>query len=187
MRIITTVALAALFGLGACGEVEVEEVPEAAEIEGFDTDEVPGEALELDAETEIDTDDIGEEIAATGQIEGLQLPNGFFLRTDANRVIFVATDASVEPGETVRVLGTVAGTEVAVFEGWESDAFDVGFEAEWDVETIAYIDAYSVLPVDGAMEGGQGQDGQVDGATTPESPSPGQDEVEDSDPGSKSG
>lgn len=174
---ITTLALALCFGLIACGEAEVEEVPETAEMEDFDTGAEPGEALELDEETFLGPDDIGEDIMATGWVVGLPLQNGFFLRTEDDRVIFVESDRSVQPGETVRAMGPLAGAEAVVFEGWETDAFDAGFEAEWDVETVVYIDAYSVLPVDGVGEEGQTQAG-------PESDTIADDE-RGTDPGSK--
>lgn len=145
MNRFSMLALASIIGMGgtgACGEAEVDEVPETAEIE------LEEGRLEFEEETVLGPDDIGEDLMATGWVVGLPLPNGFFLRTEDDRVIFVETDESVQPGETVRVMGPLTATEAVVFEGWEADAFDTGFEAEWDVETVLYIDAISVSPTD---------------------------------------
>lgn len=182
MRTLMAAGLAVVFGLAACGEAELGEVPEAAEIEGFEADAPPGERLELEEETVLGADDIGANLMATGWVAGLPLPNGFFLRTEDDRVIFVDSDQSVQPGEAVRVIGQLTATDAVVFEGWEADAFDAGFEAEWDVETIVYLDANSVTPVDGPAAGGAaGQD--ASGQGTPGGTEEGQEE----DPGSKSG
>lgn len=148
MRRMTILALSAVFGLGACGEAELDEVPETAEVE---SDDDMGD-LELDEETVLGMDDIGEDIMATGWVSGAPLPMGFFLRTEDDRVIFVQSDADVTAGDQVRVAGPLVATEAAVFEGWETDAFETGFEAEWDVEAIAYVDAFTVTPMSGAMQ-----------------------------------
>lgn len=189
---LTAAGLVVLFGLAGCGEAEVEEVPETAEIEGFDADAPVGERLELDEETVLGPDDIGENLMATGWVAGLPLPNGFFLRTEDDRVIFVDAEQSVEPGQTVRVIGQLTATDAVVFEGWETDAFDAGFEAEWDVETVVYLDASSVMPVNGeAGAGAAGQEGAVpatpQGATQDTAEAAGADHEPGSDPGSKSG
>lgn len=94
-------------------------------------------------------------IDRTGWVTGVPLPGGFFLRTEDDRVIFVETDQPVTAGETVRVAGPLVATQTAVFEGWETDAFEAGFEAEWDVETIVYIDAFTVTSI-GEASGSQG-------------------------------
>lgn len=176
----TALALGVLLGLAACGEAEWEEVPETAEIEQAET---PGQ-LELDEETILGPDDIGERIIATGWVAGMPLPNGFFLRTEDDRVIFVATDQTVQPGQTVRVVGSLLATQAAVFEGWESDAFETGFEPDWDVETVAYIDASTVSPIDGPGTGGdapQPDRTQEDAGTDMDR------DTTEVDPGSKSG
>jgi hypothetical protein len=182
---ITALALAAVFGLAACGEAEMDEVPETAEIEGI---EETG-ALELEEEAVLGLDDVGEDIMATGWVVGLPLPNGFFLRTEDDRVVFVDTDASVQTGDVVRVMGPLAAAEAVVFEGWEGDAFDAGFEAEWDVETVVYIDAASVTPSTAPAAGApSGQDttpGDADAADT--TATDGTMDRPAEDPGSKSG
>ena len=160
MKRIATLVLLTAFGTIACGEGELEEVPETAEVE---QEEGVGQ-LELGEETMLGADDIGEDLMATGWVSGVPLPNGFFLRTEDSRVIFVETDRTVNAGDLVRVTGPLVATEAAVFEGWETEAFDAGFEAEWDVETIAYIDAFMVDPIgEGSMEGDM-QDGGMNGS-----------------------
>lgn len=179
---VTAVGLAVIFGMAACGEAEVDEVPETAEIEGFEAEEVPGERLELGEETVLGPDDIGASLMATGWVAGLPLPNGFFLRTEDDRVIFVDSDHSVQPGETVRVIGQLTAADAVVFEGWETDAFDAGFETEWDVETVVYLDANSVMPIGG------GEGAAQRGATEQRAPAgTTQDTTPEDDPGSKSG
>lgn len=185
MTRMTALALATVFGLAACGDAEMDEVPETAEVE---VEEGLGQ-LELDEELVLGPDDIGETLMATGWVSGAPLPNGFFLRTEDDRVIFVSSTEEVASGDVVRVVGPLVSAQVAAFEGWESDAFEAGFEAEWDVETVAYIDATTVTHMDGGampMEGGDAQPmsdtTSGDGEATAEPVDGG--EV---DPGSKSG
>ena len=170
--------LAVAFGAAACGEAELEEVPETAEVE---SDDDMGD-LELDEETVIGADDVGEDLMATGWVAGMPLPNGFFLRTEDDRVIFVETDESVEMGQEVRVAGPLVATEATVFEGWEGDAFETGFEAEWDVETVVYIDAFMV----DTMTGEAGMNGNGENGATAPAGGDTSDDME-TDPGSKSG
>lgn len=189
MRSITTLTIAALFGLTACGEAEVDQagdVPEAAEIEGLNAEADPGDRLELDRESDLGVDDVGESIMATGRVAGVPLSDGFFLRTVDDQLIFVEGNQSARAGETVRVIGTLEATEALVFEGWETDAFATGFEAEWDVETVVYIDASSVMPMNGeTRRGGTAEESQLrNGAGAQDSPST---DREEQDPGSKSG
>jgi hypothetical protein len=167
--------LVAVFGFAACGEAELDEVPETAEIE---SDDDMGD-LELDEETILGADDIGEDIMATGWVSGLPLANGFFLLTEDDRIIFVESEEQVSAGDMVRVAGPLVATQATVFEGWETEAFEAGFEAEWDVETIAFIDAFTVTHLDGEPAG---EPGQETGAA-----SPGMDGGMEEDPGSKSG
>ena len=143
MQKVLMVSLAAFFGLAACGEAEMDEVPETAEVEA---EPLEGE-LELEEELVLGLDDVGETIMATGWVSGVPLTTGFFLRTEDNRVIFVETTEQVSAGQTVRVQGPLVATETMVFEGWEAEAFEAGFEAEWDVETALYIDATTVTPM----------------------------------------
>lgn len=146
MNRMTTILVAAAIGMGGCGEAEMEEVPETAEVEA---EPLEGE-LELDEELVLGLDDVGETIMATGWVIGAPVANGFFLRTEANRAIFVASDAQVSIGQAVRVTGPLVATDVAVFEGWEAEAFGTELEPEWDMETALFIDAISVTPIGAA-------------------------------------
>ena len=179
--------IAVLVGLAGCGEAELEEVPETAEI----TSDEDVHELELDEETVLGADDIGSDIMATGWVSGAPLQNGFFLRTEDDRVIFVETDQSVAAGDQIRVLGPLVATQAPVFEGWEAEAFETGLEAEWDMETIAYIDAFSVSPIDGAAAtttptGAGQQPGATDGDTARDPAGRMDEGVPAGDPGSKS-
>ena len=133
-----TIAMAV--AVAGCGDAEVDEVPETAEVE---VEPVEGE-VEYDEELILGPDDVGETIMATGWVSGVPLANGFFLRTEVDRVIFVESDRPVSAGDMVRATGPLMASEVAVFEGWEAEAFEAGFEAEWEVETAYYIDATTV-------------------------------------------
>lgn len=138
MKRALTILLAASLGVAGCGDAEVDELPEVAEVEA---DEMQG--LEYDEELVLDAADIGETILATGWVSGLPLDTGFFLRTEGNRLIFVSSEAEVASGDAVRVVGTLLETTVADFEGWEMDAFEDEIEAEWDFDEAYYIDATS--------------------------------------------
>lgn len=140
MNRLMLILLATAVGVIGCGEAEMEEVPETAEVE---IDPIERE-MELEEETMLGLDDVGETLMATGWVVGVPLDNGFYLRTEDDRVIFVQTDTEVETGKAVRVWGPLAATETVVFDEWEIDAFDTGFEAEWDVETALYIQATRV-------------------------------------------
>ena len=140
MKRIFIPALLAVFTLGGC-RAEPDELPETAEVE------VEDGALEYDEELVLTARDAGETILATGWVSGAPMEEGFFLRTEADRVIFVESQDSVATGDAVRVTGPLAATQVPVFEEWEADAFDAGFELEWDVETALYIDAATVEPM----------------------------------------
>lgn len=41
--------------------------------------------------------------------------------------------------DAVRATGVADVAAGTAFEGWETDAFDTGFEAEWDVISAHYI------------------------------------------------
>lgn len=137
------ILLATAVAATGCGEAEMEEVPETAEVE---VEPMEGET-ELEEETVLGMDDVGEIIMATGWVTGVPLESGFFLRTEDDRVIFVETEDDVTPGQVVRVVGPLVASRVMMFEEWEADAFEAGFEAEWNVETALYIDAASVTPM----------------------------------------
>lgn len=137
------ILLATAVAVTGCGEAEMEEVPETAEVE---VEPMEGET-ELEEETVLGMDDVGEIIMATGWVTGVPLESGFFLRTEDDRVIFVETEDDVTPGQVVRVVGPLVASRVMMFEEWEADAFEAGFEAEWNVETALYIDAASVTPM----------------------------------------
>lgn len=126
--------------LSACGgEDQRENVPPAAEIELGQ-----GGEEKLEDATPLTDDDIGEVVVATGEVVGNPLPNGFFLRTGANEVVFVASEEQVRSGEQVRTVGPLARVEAATFRGWRVDALEGTVQAEWDVLDTYYITATSV-------------------------------------------
>lgn len=139
----TALLLTALATLGCEAEAERDELPEVAEVE-VEPDE--GE-LELNEELVLAQDDVGETIMATGWVTGIPLGTGFFLRTEGNRVIFVESTETVSTGAAVRVTGPLMLAEALVLDEWEADAFERGFEAEWEVETTLFIDADTVEPM----------------------------------------
>lgn len=154
-----TVLLLGVLALGGC-EAEREEVPEIAEIEA-EPDEV---GVELDEELLLGPDDVGETFMVNGWVSGTPLVgDGFFLLTEGNRQIFVRTPATAEAGAPVRVTGTLAVAEAAVFEGWEREVFEGELEAEWDVERGYFLDAATLEPLEpGALvRPGESGDGEA--------------------------
>lgn len=144
MRVETTLLCAALGGLAGCGEAEpTDEVPGMAEV-GITP--IEGE-LEFDDELLLDPADAGRRLMATGWVVGEPLDRGFHLRTEDDRVIFVESRANVAEGDLVRVIGPLETTDVAIFEGYEAQAFRSGYRPEWKVETRLLIDAVSVTPM----------------------------------------
>ena len=160
-RTLTALALAAGLGLAGC-DAEPDEVPETAEVEVE-----PMEAeLEFDEELVLGPEDVGETLMATGWVSGTPLPGGFFLRTEDARLIFVETvEPEVSAGDQVRVIGPLVVTEVAVFEGWETDAFEDELEAEWDLERAYFIDAVTVTPLDELEEAMEAEAGTTEAGT----------------------
>jgi hypothetical protein len=143
------VLLLAAGGLAACrDEAEVDEVPEVAEVK---VDSGPGGVVEVKLEEEypLGPEDAGKLIYATGTVVGKVLPVGFFLKTEANQVIFVATAQPVNPplGDAVRVVGPLRASTVAIFEGWKTDALEGEVEAEWQLVTTYFIEATAVTDV----------------------------------------
>ena len=124
-----------------------EEVPEVAEVE-VDRGEVnlQDKILPLSAE------DIGDVILATGSVIGKPLPNGFFLKTERNQVLFVehSEPSEVQEGDTVRVAGPLAMAVTTVFDGWKADAFEGEIEAEWKILPLWYLKAAQVQKMDKA-------------------------------------
>ncbi|HEU4452098.1 MAG TPA: hypothetical protein VFR81_03525 [Longimicrobium sp.] len=143
------VLLLAAGGLAACGdEAEVDEVPEVAEVK---VDSGPGGVVEVKLEEEypLGPEDVGKLIYATGTVVGTVVPAGFFLKTEANQVIFVATAQPVNPplGDAVRVVGPLRASTAAIFEGWKTDALEGEVEAEWQLVTTYFIEAAAVTDV----------------------------------------
>jgi hypothetical protein len=143
------VLLLAAGGLAACSdEAEVDEVPEVAEVQ---VDTGPGGVVEVKLEEEypLGPEDVGKLIYATGTVVGKVLPAGFFLKTEANQVIFVATAQPLNPplGDALRVVGPLRASTVAIFEGWETDALEGEVQAEWQLVTTYFIEATAVTDV----------------------------------------
>jgi hypothetical protein len=122
-------------------------VPEVAEVK---VDSGPsGVEVKLEEQFPLGPEDVGKIIYATGTVVGKVLPGGFFLKTEGNQVIFVATARPVNPplGDAVRVVGPLRASTAAVFEGWEADALEGKVEAQWKLVTTFFIEATAVTDV----------------------------------------
>ncbi|HEX6748056.1 MAG TPA: hypothetical protein VF092_12250 [Longimicrobium sp.] len=140
------VLLLATGGLAACSdEAEVDKVPEVAEVKA---DTAPGGVVEVKLEKAypLGPEDVGKVIYATGTVVGKVLPAGFFLKTEGNQVIFVATPPAVNPplGVALRVVGPLRASTAAIFEGWKTDALEGKVEAQWQLVTTYFIEATAV-------------------------------------------
>ena len=141
----TLIALGiALAGLAACGEAELDEVPEAAEVE---TQPLEGE-VRYDEEVGIGLADLAETLMLTGAVVGT-LESGFFLRTEEEQVLFVQSDAPVTEGQNLRVYGMVIEIQARHVDEWETEALEREIDAFQDVDTSVYLDATEVEPIEG--------------------------------------
>lgn len=139
-------ALLLAAGLPACGrdEPEVDKVPEVAAV-NVDADK-SGVEVKLEDVNPLGPEDAGKVIYATGFVVGKVVPGGFFLKTEGDQVIFVATAQPVNLplGKAVRVVGPLRTATAAVFEGWKTDALEGKVEAQWKLETTFYIEATAI-------------------------------------------
>jgi hypothetical protein len=148
--------------LSACEEeVNPEAVPEVAEVavEPGRVEVGPGrvvidlpETRLRDAELPFSDDDQGKMILANGFLVGERLPDGFFLRTEDDNVLFVETTdvetaVPTEPGDGVRVVGPLRKATQLVFQGWKTDALGDELQGEFDLVDIWYVDAAAVMDV----------------------------------------
>ena len=137
--------------LGACQPREVEVAPPPAVAEA-PARPAPAAAVVAPVEVQferalpITAEDVGDLLVARGTVVGKPGPNGFFLRTDRNRVVFVESTEPVALGRQVRVVGPLQAAEVPVFDGWQRDLLG-NLEADWDLLRLYYIRASSVAAV----------------------------------------
>lgn len=145
---VLTLPLVATVALAGCNapEESVEEIPEVLEAE---PDRDTG-AMELEREVVLGPEDEGEKVIATGWVQGRPLDNGFFLRTEYDRVVFIQSEADVTTGSAVRVEGTVQKSDAEAFNGWEKEALGEDLEPDWDFWRGIHLHAQKVDPVAGA-------------------------------------
>jgi hypothetical protein len=144
---LTAAALAMSVAFAACTapEEDVQEIPEVTEVE---QDEDTG-ARELERETVLGPGDEGETILATGWVEGKPLDNGFFLRTEFNRIVFIETTQDVAAGESVRVQGQVRRSDAEAFNGWEVGALGDDLKPDLDLWRGIHLQAQTVEKIEG--------------------------------------
>jgi hypothetical protein len=145
---LTALSLAATVAFAGCDvpEEDVEDLPEVSEVE---RDGDTG-AMELEKELMLGPEDEGETIIATGWVEGRPLENGFFLRTDYDRVVFIESENDVSSGDAVRVEGLVKKSEAESFNQWEREALGEDLDPDWEFWRGIYLDAHEVNEVEGA-------------------------------------
>ena len=144
--VLTAASLAIGVYAGGCTrENDNEELPEVSQIE---PNEETG-ARELSEEMVLGPTDEGETILATGWVEGKPLDNGFFLRTEYNRVVFVEGKEDVSTGDAVSVTGVVHRSEAEMFNTWEEQALGEDLEPDLDLWRGVYLKAGEVHPVEG--------------------------------------
>ena len=138
-RLATAAGLALSFSLLACGDPDEDEVrpPELAEVERDD-----GE-VEFERAFPIEAEDVGDTMLVSGTVVGKPGPNGFFVRTEGNRVVFVDTQDSVSAGQRVRAVGPLRTIDAAAFAGWERDWLG-DIDPVWAVVRLYFVDADSV-------------------------------------------
>ena len=144
---LTAAALLMSASFTACDapEENVEELPDVTEVEP----DRETEARELEQEMVLGPEDEGETILATGWVEGQPLDDGFFLRTEYNRIVFIETDRDVGSGEAVRVQGQVRKSDAESFNRWEVDALGEDLKPDWDLWRGIHLDAQTVDKVEG--------------------------------------
>ena len=153
---LTLVASTLLIGtlVSACAnEPEEPQIPDVAEVEvePAEVKERPGGVeielpeIRLENAFPLTDEDEGDLVIATGTVVGKPGASGFFLRTESNKVLFVeSTTIPVRTGDAVSIIGPLRKATVAIFEGWEKDAFENQLEAEWELTDLWYIEAVSV-------------------------------------------
>ena len=152
---LTTAALVATAPFSACAPEEErneEEMPEVVEVE---RDDDTG-AMELDEEMILGPGDVGKTIIATGWVEGKPVENGFFLRTEHKRIVFVESDQKLNTGDAVRVTGTVEKAVAETFNGWEMAALGEDLNPDLDLWRGVYLNSSDVLEgatTTGAVDG----------------------------------
>ena len=133
-------SLALLAGTAGCeaerAEAEIGEVPEIGELEP----QVDEDGVELDEALPLTREEVGDIILATGAVLGEPLADGFFLETEYDQIIFVASDLEPRPGEIVNVSGPLVEASGAAFDRWEAAAFEDELEAEYQWVRLFYID-----------------------------------------------
>ena len=137
----TMIALLA-WSLTACGDRDRDEVapPAMAEAERDD-----GE-VEFEYAFPLEAEDIGDRMLVSGTVVGKPGPNGFFVRTEANRVVFVDAADSVTTGQMVRAVGPLRAVDASAFAGWERDWLG-DIDPVWFVVRLHYVDADSVRSI----------------------------------------
>jgi hypothetical protein len=146
--VLTAASIAIGAYAGGCtreNESENEELPEVSQIE---TNKETG-ARELTEELVLGPEDEGQTILATGWVEGRPLDNGFFLRTEYNRVVFIEGKEDVSTGDEVSVTGVVRKSDAEMFNGWEEQALGENLEPDLDLWRGVYMEASEVHAVEG--------------------------------------
>ena len=130
------------WSLIACGDRDRDDVapPAMAEVERDD-----GE-LEFEHAFPLEAEDIGDTMLVSGTVVGKPGPNGFFVRTEANRVVFVDAADSVVAGDMVRAVGPLRAIDASAFAGWERDWLG-DIDPVWLVVRLHYVDADSVRKI----------------------------------------
>jgi hypothetical protein len=142
--VLTAAAFVTGVGFTACAPEEEtnDELPEVSSMDREDG------VQELDDEMILGPGDVGKAILATGWVEGRPLDNGFFLRTEHKRIVFVESDQKVEPGEAVSVTGVVEKSVAESFNAWEMEALGEDLNPDLDLWRGIYLDARAMEKAD---------------------------------------
>ena len=137
---VVALSLGLVLGVAGCetegGQAEMEEIPEVAEMEP----QVGEDGVDLREALPLTQEDVGEIIFASGTVIGEPLPNGYFLETEHDIVIFVETEVRPEPGQVISVSGPLGQVAAPVFDEWEVEALTGDIEADYDYVRLFYID-----------------------------------------------
>ena len=126
----------------ACGDRDRDNVapPAMAEVERDD-----GE-IEFERAFPLEAEDLGDTMLISGTVVGKPAPNGFFVRTEGNQVVFVDATDSVTAGQMVRAVGPLRAIDASAFAGWERDWLG-DIDPVWLVVRLHYVDADSVRKI----------------------------------------
>ncbi|MGH7461902.1 MAG: hypothetical protein ACREMA_12880 [Longimicrobiales bacterium] len=148
------VLLAATLG-GCKNKADLDEIPEVAEVKTkpaelkVDDNKVELKPAEISLEEKfpLRKSDVGKTFYVAGTVIGTPGPQGFFLRTEGNQIVFVNSTTALLPGQAARAVGTLNQATTAVFKGWKKEMLGHDVKAEWKLHELWYLEASAVQPL----------------------------------------